>query len=193
MDFTNPTEPREVAWHSVKPIAGQPETMPGSNNWTTYWHNGYFYGHGVRGLEILEVLYGPLSHALNFPDGAFNPQTQLDMFDESMGCTEFGTANALRAEGHGGTDVICGFGGGDEITDWGGADTIGREGHDGTQAAPGADVAEGSVGNDDLFGQGGGDELSGGDGHDGHFGGPGTDVCKGGEGSNFYTSCENKN
>ena len=176
VDFTNPTEPREVAWHSVKPIVGQPDTTPGSNNWTTYWHNGYFYGHGVRGLEILDVNYGPLNKAIDFPDGAFNPQTQLDLFDDSKGCTVFGTANADVLKGTNGRDVICGFGGRDEIYGFNGADTIlGGEGHD------------------EIYGQAGRDRLRGGPGSDAHLGGAGQDVCNGGSGSDFYKGCENRN
>jgi hypothetical protein len=194
VDFTNPTEPKEVAWHSVKPIDGQPETMPGSNVWTTYWHNGFFYAHGSRGLEILDVDYGPLSKALDFPDGVFNPQTQLDMWDESKGCTVFGTANPDVLKGTNGPDVICGFGGGDEIYGFNGADKIlGGEGHDEVYAGSGADVVNGSDGHDALYGQEGPDQLNGGDGNDVHSGGKGQDVCKGGSGSNFYQSCENKN
>ena len=194
VDFTNPTEPEEVAWHSVKPLASDPTTTPGSNNWTTYWHNGYFYGHGVRGLEILEVDYGPLSKALDFPDGAFNPQTQIGMFDDSKGCTVFGTANADVLKGTAGPDVICGFGGGDEIYGFGGADRIlGGEGHDEIFADSGSDVVNGGPGHDALYGQFGSDQLNGGDGNDVHAGGRGQDVCKGGSGSNFYQSCENKN
>jgi len=190
VDFTNPTEPREVAWHSVKPIAGQPETTPGSINWTTYWHNGFFYGHGIRGLEILDVNYGPLNRAIDFPEGAFNPQTQLDLFDDSKGCTVFGTANADVLKGTNGRDVICGFGGRDEIYGFNGVDTIlGGGSHDEIYAGSGADVVDGGDGHDALFGQGGRDQLTGGPGNDRLVGGPGRDDCRGGSGSDRLKSC----
>ena len=184
VNFSNPTEPKEVGWHSVKPVDGQPETMPGSNVWTTYWHNGFFYSHGSRGLEILDVDYGPLSRSIDFPDGAYNPQTQLDMFDDSEGCTVFGTAGPDVLKGTNGPDVICAYGGRDEIYGFGGRDVIlGGEGHDEIYGGNGADVIQGGPGNDILYGEKGPDQLNG---------GPGTDVCRGGGGSNTFKKCENK-
>jgi len=191
VDFTNPTEPEEVAWHAVKPIDGQPETSPGSNVWTTYWYNGNFYANGVRGLEILDIDYGPLNRAQHFPDGAFNPQTQLDMWDTSKGCTVFGTAGPDVLKGTNGRDVICGFGGADEIHGLGGADTIlAGDGRDLVFAGKGADIVRGGDGDDELYGQLGPDSLFGQQGNDFLSGGPGQDSCKGGAGSNFRFRCE---
>ena len=191
VDFSNPTEAKEVGWHSVKAVDGQPQTMPGSNVWTTYWHNGFFYSHGSRGLEILDVDYGPLSKAVNFPDGAFNPQTQLDMFDDSKGCTVFGTAGPDVLKGTNRADVICAFGGADEIHGLNGADVIlAGEGRDLVYAGKGSDLVRGGDGHDEIYGQSGTDRLFGEEGDDLLNGGPMQDSCKGGTGSNFRVRCE---
>jgi hypothetical protein len=184
VDFTNPTEAKEVGWHSVKPVVGDPETTPGSNVWTTYWFNGFFYAHGVRGLEILDVGYGPLNQSIDFPDGVYNPQTQTDMFDDSQGCTIFGSGGHDVLKGTNGPDVICAFAGRDEVYGFGGKDMIlGGESHDEIYGGDGADVVNGGPGNDFLVGEAGGDEL---------IGGPDNDNCRGGGGSNTFKGCENK-
>ncbi len=81
VDFTNPTEPKEVAFYDV--ADGGPGN-PRANTWATYWYNGFFYANDIgRGVEIYDVDYGPLNKAINFPDGAMNPQTQFGMWDTS--------------------------------------------------------------------------------------------------------------
>jgi Ca2+-binding RTX toxin-like protein len=190
VDFTNPTEPKEIAWHSVKPIDGQPDTMPGSNVWTTYWYQGNFYAHGVRGLEILDVAHGALNGAQDFPEGAVNPQTQLDMWYADKGCTMFGTANPDVLKGTDGPDVICGFGGADEIYGFEGADKIlSGEGRDLVTAGTGADTVRAGAGHDEIYGEGGNDSLYGEADDDFLSGGPGNDTCRGGPGSDFATGC----
>jgi RTX calcium-binding nonapeptide repeat (4 copies)/LVIVD repeat len=190
VDFSNPTEPKEIAWHAVKPIDGQPNTMPGSNVWTTYWYQGNFYAHGVRGLEILDVAHSAFNRTQDFPEGAVNPQTQLDMWYSDMGCTVFGTAGPDTLKGTGGADVICGYGGADEIYGFSGADRIlAGEGRDLVFGGNGADIVRGDAGHDEIYGEGGHDTLHGETGDDFLSGGPSNDTCRGGTGSDFTHSC----
>lgn len=165
IDFTNPTEGKEVAHYD----AGDPR----ANVWATYWYNGAFYANDIgRGVEIYDVDYGPLSKAIDFPEGEMNPQTQYGMFDTSQGCTVFGSAGPDVLKGTSGADVICGFGGKDEIYGFGGADTL-----------------KGGAGDDELFGGRGNDVLKGNAGDDFMNGGKGNDTCKGGRGKDKKKSC----
>ncbi|MDQ3772218.1 MAG: hypothetical protein M3343_09075 [Actinomycetota bacterium] len=185
VDFTNPTNAKEIAFYD----AGDPR----ANVWATYWYNGHFFANDIgRGLEIYDVDYGPLSKAIDFPEGAMNPQTQFGLFDDSKGCTIFGTAGHDVLKGTPGDDVICGFGGSDEIDGRGGNDILlGGAGHDFILGGGGRDVIRGGVGHDFLKGESGNDRLLGGEGNDFLNGGGGTDVCKGGPGKNAKKKCEN--
>ena len=80
-DFTDPSNPFEIAYFDRGPISG--ETMIGGGYWSTYWYNGYIYGSAmVRGLDVLALTpsehlsANELAAAGLVRFGEFNPQEQ---------------------------------------------------------------------------------------------------------------------
>jgi hypothetical protein len=54
MDFTDPSNPFEIAYFDRGPI--DPKMLILGGQWSTYWYNGYIYGSEIaRGLDILEL------------------------------------------------------------------------------------------------------------------------------------------
>jgi hypothetical protein len=46
VDFTNPTQPQEVAFYDFTPTSGQ--------SWSSYWYNGRIYSNDMnRGVDAL--------------------------------------------------------------------------------------------------------------------------------------------
>ncbi|WP_376694663.1 DUF305 domain-containing protein [Wenzhouxiangella sp. EGI_FJ10305] len=82
VDFTDSSEPYEIAFFDRGPVNGEELTMGGY--WSTYWYNGRIYGTEIaRGLDVFELV--PSDHlseneiaaAKSVMDGdLFNPQTQ---------------------------------------------------------------------------------------------------------------------
>jgi len=59
LDFTDPANPREIAFFDRGPVDGDEMVMGGS--WSVYWYNGYIYSSEIaRGLDVLELTPGPL-------------------------------------------------------------------------------------------------------------------------------------
>ncbi|MBA2670537.1 MAG: hypothetical protein H0U67_09215 [Gemmatimonadetes bacterium] len=80
-DFTDPANPREIAFFDRGPLSATNLMLGGF--WSAYWHNGYIYGSEIaRGLDVLQLLPSEhLSQAeidaaklVRFQD--YNPQTQ---------------------------------------------------------------------------------------------------------------------
>ncbi len=80
-DFTDPTDPVEIAFHDRGPIDAENLVVGGS--WGAYWYNGYIYSSELsRGLDVLELL--PSEHiSENELEAAklvqmveYNPQSQ---------------------------------------------------------------------------------------------------------------------
>src|SRR6202040_1282375 len=54
MDFTDPTNPFEIAYFDRGPI--DPKTLVLGGDWSAYWYNGHIYASEIaRGLDIFEL------------------------------------------------------------------------------------------------------------------------------------------
>ena len=54
MDFTDPSEPFEIAYFDRGPI--DPKMLVLGGDWSAYWYNGYIYGSEIaRGLDVFEL------------------------------------------------------------------------------------------------------------------------------------------
>ncbi len=80
-DFTDPSNPFEIAFFDRGPISG--ESLVGGGYWSTYWYNGHVYGSAmVRGLDVFRLTPGEhlseneLAAAELVRFGEFNPQEQ---------------------------------------------------------------------------------------------------------------------
>jgi hypothetical protein len=80
-DFTDPTNPFEIAFFDRGPIS-ETQLMTGGY-WSTYWYNGYIYGSEIiRGLDVLRLLpseylsVNEIEAASLVRFGEFNPQEQ---------------------------------------------------------------------------------------------------------------------
>lgn len=59
LDFTDPANPREIAFFDRGPVDGDEMVMGGS--WSVYWYNGRIYSSEIaRGLDVLELTPSPL-------------------------------------------------------------------------------------------------------------------------------------
>jgi hypothetical protein len=57
-DWTDPTNPLEIAFFDRGPIEANRQSMAGS--WSAYWYNGYIYSSEIaRGLDVLELVTSP--------------------------------------------------------------------------------------------------------------------------------------
>ncbi len=85
IDFTNSTEPVEIAYFDRGPIDA--EALVTGGFWSSYWYNGLIYGTEIiRGLDVLELtpseyLSAHEIAASNMAElgSAFNPQQQFPM------------------------------------------------------------------------------------------------------------------
>jgi len=54
VDFTDPTQPTEIAYFDRGPI--DPNMLVLGGEWSAYWYNGYIYGSEIaRGLDVFEL------------------------------------------------------------------------------------------------------------------------------------------
>ena len=75
IDFTNPTQPREVGFYDFDPSSGE--------SWSSYWYNGRIYNNDmVRGVEVFDMLtpYRPYGQQVTH----LNAQTQHDLYIPSV-------------------------------------------------------------------------------------------------------------
>ncbi len=86
MDFTDSSNPREIAYFDRGPIDTKQLVLGGY--WSVYWYNGYLYGTEIsRGID--QFALAPSEHltaaeiaaaeAARYADGRFNPQTQTQV------------------------------------------------------------------------------------------------------------------
>jgi hypothetical protein len=84
VDFTNPRNPREIAFYAPRENPFDP-SIPGSTEaWSSYWYNGLIYSNDgandrkpnldVRGVDIFALKHSATKKALTFD--YHNPQTQ---------------------------------------------------------------------------------------------------------------------
>ncbi len=75
VDFTNPTQPQEVAFYDFTPTSGQ--------SWSSYWYNGRIYSNDMnRGVDVFNLLtpYTPYGQQWTH----LNAQTQEDLYLPSV-------------------------------------------------------------------------------------------------------------
>ena len=73
VDFTNPREPRTVAWSDPPPADPEELTLAGA--WGSYWYNGKIYETNItEGVNIFKLLSPLVSTAQT--RHFLNPQTQ---------------------------------------------------------------------------------------------------------------------
>lgn len=75
VDFTNPTQPQEVAFYDFDPTSGE--------SWSSYWYNGRIYANDmVRGVDVFNMLtpYRPYGQQWTH----LNAQTQEDLYIPSI-------------------------------------------------------------------------------------------------------------
>jgi hypothetical protein len=184
IDYTNPTNPVEIGHYINRSMPNDPATPVdpptlASNQWSTYWYNGYIHVNDIgRGYEVYSMSSPKLESAIDLPH--LNPQVQESLIPQNIpSCkgqqaTMWGTsAGDDDLVGTSGRDVIAGLGGKDDIFGMGGNDLI--------CGGAGGDDVRGGGGNDDLYGNGGNDSLKG---------GKGNDLCAGGPGTDEATNCE---
>jgi hypothetical protein len=71
VDFTNPMQPREVAYYDFTPTSGQ--------SWSSYWYNGRIYSNDMnRGVDVFQMMtpYTPYGQQWTH----LNAQTQEDLY-----------------------------------------------------------------------------------------------------------------
>jgi hypothetical protein len=74
-DFTNPRNPKEIAYWERGPISATTLTVGGS--WSAYWFNGYIYSNDIqKGLDVLELTDRRTDAAKHNHVWQFNAQTQ---------------------------------------------------------------------------------------------------------------------
>jgi hypothetical protein len=184
IDYTNPKKPVEIGHYINKSMPNAPGTPATpvtmeSNQWSTYWYNGYIHVNDIgRGYEVYSMDSPKLESAIDLPH--LNPQVQENLIPQTIPtcrgeqATMWGTsANDDDLVGTPGRDVIAGLGGHDDI--------FGRGGNDLICGGTGRDNVRGEGGNDRLFGDEQSDSLAG---------GLGRDFCNGGPGPDTATGCE---
>jgi hypothetical protein len=83
-DFTNASQPKEIAYFDRGPITPGRLTLAGF--WSAYWYNGHIYGSEIgRGIDILsltpsaDLTQNEIDAAMTYTVPAFNPQLQTRM------------------------------------------------------------------------------------------------------------------
>ncbi len=74
-DFTNSSNPKELAWFDRGPLSAEELVLGGS--WSAYWYNGYVYSNDIqKGLDVLEVRHKSVEKAKKVRMDVFNAQSQ---------------------------------------------------------------------------------------------------------------------
>lgn len=74
-DFTDSTNPREIAWFDRGPLSEEKLVVGGS--WSAYWYNGYIYSNDIQqGFDVLELDDPRAKTAYRVRMDVFNPQSQ---------------------------------------------------------------------------------------------------------------------
>ena len=74
-DFTDSSNPKEIAWFDRGPI--DETTLVVGGNWSTYWYNGYIYSNEIeRGFDVFKVSDRRLGGAGFYRFPRLNVQTQ---------------------------------------------------------------------------------------------------------------------
>ena len=74
-EFTNPRNPREIAYWERGPLSATQLSIGGS--WSAYWYNGFIYSSDIqKGLDVLELNDAKTDPAKLLRTNRFNAQTQ---------------------------------------------------------------------------------------------------------------------
>ena len=191
IDFTDPTQPVEIAYADPAPL--DPDMLILGGDWSSYWYDGHIYESDItRGLITWKLHDARVSAAMAQTHS--NPQSQELTIPftgptpgEPMKCK----GQDATIEGTPADDVIVGTPKRDVIHAGAGHDIVrAKGGNDIVCGGPGKDRLKGGKGKDLLRGQAGNDTLVGGKGKDKMVGGKGKDTCKGGPGTDTGRSCE---
>ncbi len=75
VDFTDSTQPRELAWFDRGPLSQKELLLGGS--WSAYYYNGYVYSNDIqKGLDVLKITDPAVIGAEHHRYNEFNPQSQ---------------------------------------------------------------------------------------------------------------------
>ena len=176
VDFTNPGDPKEIAYADPAPLSNPQQT---GGDWSTHWYDGYIYESDItRGLITWKLNDAAVAGARTL--GHLNPQTQEELvpFTGTIGGGVIETCKGKPTTlfGTGGNDILLGTTAGDVASAGAGNDIVrGAAGKDIACGGPGNDVLKGGPGNDTLLGQQGRDTGKGAKGTDTFKGGPGKD------------------
>jgi len=186
IDYTNPKNPVEIGHYRNMSMPNDPATPANpvtlsSNQWSTYWYNGYIHVNDIgRGYEVYSLDSPKVDSAITLSH--LNPQVQENLIPQTIPICQGEQATLWGTPGP--DDDLLGTAGRDVIVGDGGADLI--------QAFGGNDLVCGGAGPDQVTGGDGHDDLFGEDGNDTLRGGFGSDFCHGGRGRDTAGSCEQR-
>jgi hypothetical protein len=74
-DFTDSSNPRELAWFDRGPLSETELLLGGS--WSAYYYNGYVYSNDIqKGFDVLEITHPDVAPAKTHRYDVLNPQSQ---------------------------------------------------------------------------------------------------------------------
>jgi hypothetical protein len=76
VDYTDPANPKQIAYYIPQDPTSSPDDDPVANMWSAYWYNGHVYANNFadRGLDIFNVSHPDLGPEI--PLDHLNPQVQ---------------------------------------------------------------------------------------------------------------------
>ncbi|GAB7192869.1 hypothetical protein NUM3379_35780 [Kineococcus sp. NUM-3379] len=79
MDFTDPANPRELAWFDRGPLPPGADGKPVvGGSWSAYWYNGYIFSSDIqKGLDVLELSERSITAQLRPSPSTLNVQSQV--------------------------------------------------------------------------------------------------------------------
>jgi hypothetical protein len=74
-DFTDSSNPKEIAWFDRGPLSDEKRVLGGS--WSAYYYNGYVYSNDIQqGLDVFDLRDRRVAEAKRVRMDVFNPQSQ---------------------------------------------------------------------------------------------------------------------
>ena len=76
VDFTDPSNPQQIAFHIPMDPTYPGDDAPKANQWSAYWYNGHAYANNFaeRGFDVFSIRHAALDAAVPLP--YLNPQVQ---------------------------------------------------------------------------------------------------------------------
>jgi hypothetical protein len=96
VDYTDPANPKQIAFYIPTDPTSSPDDDPNTNMWSAYWYNGHVYANNFadRGLDIFTVKHPDLGAEI--PLDHLNPQVQEPLPPPA---TSPGARTAIRMPG----------------------------------------------------------------------------------------------